>query len=691
MKNIIMRIISNSQKRYVFLKNKISNIKIKEIKKYITADLLLLYFFVGALINSTLVRYLTVKNYFDIRPILADITCILLISLFSYFIKPKGRFAYFLIWSFIITIIIFINSVYYTFYNSFVSFSLLSTSLFLVDVGDAVVQNVLEPKDIIYFWFPIMLYLANRQINHRRRQRPIHLKKSKQRAFNIFILSVITGLIFISTLTPLDFSRINKQWNREFLVARFGLYIYHLNDLIKSIEPQINTLFGYDTAAKQFREFYQELNTIEPIKNKYTNIFQGKNLITIHAESIQSFAMNLQFNGEEVTPNLNRLASQGLNFTNFYTQVGVGTSSDTEFTLNTSLLPVSNGTVFVSYWNREYVTIPSLLKEKGYYSFSMHANNGTFWNRLIMHEVMGYDKFFHKPNYTIDEKIGLGLSDASFFSQSVPMIAKLKEKGKEPFYGTMIMLTCHTPFDEIEKYGDFPVDYKTTIINEDNEEEEVIQPYMEGTRMGNYLKAVNYADRAIGQFINNLDEAGLLENTVIVIYGDHDARLPRRDFNRLYNYNPETDTLLDEEDPNFKRVDYYQYELDRKVPFIIWTKEKKLSQKVDTVMGMYDVLPTLGNMFGFRSNYQIGKDIFSIKENIVVFLNGNWLTDKVYYNSQKGEYLLLKDEPIEEDYINRNNEYADTILGVSNSLIIYDLIKRERETTELLKSIQSGE
>ena len=93
-------------------------------------------------------------------------------------------------------------------------------------------------------------------------------------------------------------------------------------------------------------------------------------------------------------------------------------------------------------------------------------------------------------------------------------------------------------------------------------------------------------------------------------------------------------------------------------------------------MGMYDVMPTLGNMFGFENKYALGRDIFNhLKDNIVVFPTGNWVTDKVYYNSQKGEYLVLKGSVISKEYISRNSEYANKLLSVSNAIIIYDLIK----------------
>ena len=50
-------------------------------------------------------------------------------------------------------------------------------------------------------------------------------------------------------------------------------------------------------------------------------------------------------------------------FSNFYPQISIGTSSDTEFTLNTSLMPANSGTVFVQYYNRDFVSIPKLLAE----------------------------------------------------------------------------------------------------------------------------------------------------------------------------------------------------------------------------------------------------------------------------------------------------------------------------------------
>lgn len=660
----------------------------KRITQYAKTNILFTTFIITSVLNSSLLRFLTVKNYIDIRPVLADLSVVLMIGAFGYFLKPKNQFKYYFSWSLFFTIICIINSMYYTNYLSFVSASLLATSLQLKSVGDAVVQNVMELKDFSYIWQIVAMLLVNRALKKKQYyQNVTTLENGKIRALNTLVAGLITLGFFISMLNSVDISRLSKQWNREFIVMRFGLFVYQANDVVASVKPQISPLFGYDEKAKAFREYYanQEQTSTQ---NKYTNVFKGKNIIVIHAESIQNFLLDTQFNGQDVTPTLKKLAQEGLYFSNFYAQDSVGTSSDSEFTFSTSLMPTSSGTVFVNYWDREYVTIQKLLKEQGYYTFSMHGNNGSMWNRNAVHPKLGYDYFFnYTKDFKIDEKLGLGLTDKSFFRQAIPKIQKINKEQKN-FFGTLIMLTNHTPFNDKGKpYSDFEVDYKYETIDEETGETIIASaPYMEGTKLGNYFKSAHYADEALAEFIEGMDQAGLLENTVLVIYGDHDAKLKKSEYNRFYNYDPETDTVRDADDPEYKEIGFYQYELNRKVPFIIWTKDHKYQEEITEVMGMYDVLPTLGNMFGFKSPYALGHDIFSIDENVVVFPDGNWLTNKLYYNAQKGESLSLQaEEPVNIDYVNHYNEYAENIISVSDSIIIYDLIKKTSETDNLLK------
>ena len=625
----------------------------------------------------------TVESIFSIQAILADTAVVILIGAFGYLLKPRHRFVYYISFNIFLTAICMINSVYYTYYTSFASISMLSLTQYVGEVGDAVTENVIQLKDLIYLIGPIIMLIANRKLKKQNYYKRIEVKSErKKKAFTTFITGAVIAGVFLLTLTPTDISRLLKQWNKEYIVQCFGIYVYQGNDVVSTIQPTINSMFGYDKAKKNFTDYFADKKEVKT--NSYTNIFEGKNVLVIHTESVQTNTMNLSFNGSEVTPNLNKIAKEGMFFSNYYSQVSVGTSSDAELTFNTSLMPTKSGTAFVSYPDRTYISTPLLLQEKGYYTFSMHANNADFWNRRVMHANLGYKRFYSKADYNIsdDNIIGLGLSDEEFFKQSVKKLKKIDSK-HENWYGLMIMLSNHTPFSDTDKYGEFPVDIKETITNEHGQKEEVSYPYMEGTKLGNYYKSVHYADKSIGILMEQLEEEGLLEDTVVVFYGDHDARISRKEYNFQNNYNKEEDEILDKDDENYVEYDSYQYELGRKVPFIIWTKDMKgtkLNKEITNVMGMYDAMPTLGNMLGFYNEYALGNDIFNIKENnIVVFPNGNWVTNKIYYNSQKGEYLSLVNEAVSEEEIKNNNEYATKLLDVSNDIIVFDLLKPQEE------------
>lgn len=648
--------------------NKIKQFFKNDYKQYFKSNILFFCALFSIILNGLLLRIFTVNNGFELKPLLGDFALILFLLSFMYLIKPKKRIIYIVIISVFCSAICIINSMYYTFYSSFASVSLIATSFQISDVGDAVVQNVLQIKDFFFLWQPIFILVIHNLLKNKPYYK-IKKEKSDIKFKGTIFSSLILFILLTVLLNPVEIGRFFQLWNREFSVSKFGVYLYQTSDIVSSIKPKVSIIFGYDNAIKNVNDFYE--NKSSNLKeNKYTNILKDRNVIMIHAESIQQFTMGLKFNGEELTPNLNKLANNGLNFTNFYAQVGVGTSSDTEFTISTSLLPVSSGTVAISYWNREFITMQKLLKDKSYYTFSMHGNNGDFWNRNNFHKTLGYDELYDKKYYEIDEEIGLGLSDKSFFRQSTNMIKEISLNNKK-YFGTLIMLTNHTPFDKIEEYGNFPVSGKKSNGDE--------VPYMEGTTLGNYFKAVHYADAAIGEFIESLEEQGLLDDAVIVIYGDHDARLYKKDYERLYNYDFETDTVRSEDDENYIDVGYYSYELNRKVPFIIYTKDCIVKEEINTAMGMYDVLPTLGNMLGINSKYALGNDIFNLKDNIVVFPNGNWLSNKVYFNNQKREYLSLSNEPISEIYIDENCKLAETYLSVSNDFITYDYINHINE------------
>lgn len=667
----------NKEKKKLVQKIK-EKIDIKQIKKYtketikttkniiLDNKLVFIYIF-GTILNGILLRAFTIGNALSLRPVLADLVITIIFASFYFLIKKKYRFTYLIIITIISIIVCISNIVYYFYYSSFISITFFSFALANHNTGDSnVVGDLIKPQFFVFIWLLICLFIVNSKLKKKNENDLTFKRVNKKTIFKtLYTWVIVFFIIFLSTLKPVDFSRLYSQWNREYLVSRFGVYMYQVNDIVKSIEPKMATLFGKDKAYKEINEYYQE-NENKKQKNEYTNILKGKNVIAVHAESMQNVLLNLKINGKSITPNLNKLSKEGLYFDNFYSQVSFGTSSDTEFTMATSLLPVSSGTVFINHSDKDYVSFYQLLQKKGYYTFSMHANTGDFWNRNIMHKNLGYEKFYDKSSYKIDEEVGFGLSDESFIKQSVEYIKDINQKHKK-FYGTLITLSNHTPFDYNELFGNFDV----TMTKNGKQYQ-----YMKDTKLGNYFTSAHYADKQLGLLVKELDKAGILEDTVIMIYGDHDARISTSQWNRFYNYDYTTNGILPDTDPNYKELDYYWQEENRKVPLIIWSKDETFKQEyaktVSTTMGMYNVAPTLGNMLGVYNKYALGADIMNKKDNLVAFPNGNFVTNYVYYNDNKEEYKLLKNKPLSENYIKKNKDKTQKMIDISNDIIVYN-------------------
>ena len=669
------------KKRKVNNKNikDIFNISKRNIVKYFKHNRLFLSYLLLSFINCFLVRYLTVGNWYNYKTLFIDLSVNAILGSFVYLFKVNKQYYYLAVLMFLNTFVCTVNAIYYSWYSSFASFSLLSALGQVGEVGDAVLAKLKVIYFIYLIPFGLFIYINSRLNKKDYFSYMRKIEKGKIMFVSTLVISTILLGLNMAMVSKGSYSSLQKQWNRESIVKSFGIIIYQGNDLFQTSYSKMNSLFGYDEAARKFVDYYNN-REVEESDNKYTGMFEGKNVIMMHLESMMTFFVDLKINGVEITPNLNKLTKEGLYFSSFYPEISVGTSSDTEFTVNTSLLPVSSGTVFVSYYNREYVSLEKLLSDKGYYTFSMHGNKASMWNRNKMHPSLGYKDMYFEDKYNIDEVVGLGLSDHSFYNQIMPILTDIENKNTN-YMGTIITLSNHTPFNDLEHYPELDLTYKTTKLNEaTGVEEEVVYDYLEGTKLGNYIKSAHYADMALGEFFDSINNSDVMNNTVFVMYGDHDAKLNKSEFNRYYNYNFETGEIKSSDDPTYINYDYYQNELNRKTPLIIWSKNKKLRTEVKYPMGMIDVLPTISNMLGIKNVFALGHDIFETKnDNIVPFPNGNYLTKKVYYNASKEEYMPLTNEPIDENYIKECKDYTENIIELSNDIIVYDLIKNEKD------------
>ena len=658
----------------------------KNIIEYIISNRLFLSYVVISLISTLVPRGYTIGLGKSILPFITDLGIILIIGSIGYFIKPKNQYKYFFTWICIFSLIGLINSIYYVFYSSFASIGELA-SLSQTETVTGSIWEKIRIHYLIFIAFPIIFNLIHKKLSSSSYYNFINcIEKSKKMVLSTLIIGILFVSLSFIFAQKSDYSRLKKQWNRLYIVDRFGVLLYQGNDIVQTLTPKLNSLFGYEDALKLFNDYYSsEDNQKYKEKNKYTNILNGYNIIFVHMESIQNFVMDLKFHGEEITPNLNRLAKEGMFFSNFYPQVSTGTSSDTEFTLLSSLMPASSGTVFVSYYNRNYNTIPKILKDNGYFTFSMHGNLASMWNRSKAHPSLGYESMYFQESftYTDEDVINLGINDRLFFEESIPILENI-EREHTNYMGTIITLSNHSPFTFIDKYGEFDFSEEVEVLNEQtNQLEKITTNYLMGTPVGNYLTSVHYADSALGDFLTYINNSSAFDNTLFVFYGDHDAKLTRKEINYLYNHNPLNGEVYNEGDENYIEYNSFKHELNKKTPLIMWTKNEKLKNtfkgKINYYMGMIDIAPTILNMFGKTNEYALGHDIFNIKNNnVVAFPNGNFLTNVMYYNNSTGEYYILNNSTVIEDgYVDERKSYVENLLEVSNSIIVYDLLNKK--------------
>ena len=642
-----------------------------------------------ALISSILmftIRLLTTNVYLTIYPILVDLALILILGAFSFFFKTHlKRFVYLECLLTFHSVVCVINAIYYTYYASFGSITELGSLGQVKTVKEAFYEH-LNPLQFIYLIAPFVFYF----IYKKAKKKLPEIKKGKKYLRKKFWKTVgvsflIASLSFI-TATRSDYSRLYKQWNRPYVVNRFGLILYHTMDIVNYLSSHVTTIFGMDNALYETQEFFNN-NTQYKESNKYTGMFEGHNVIFVHLESVQSFLMDLEFNGEYVLPTVRKLASEGMYFTNFYPQISLGTSSDTEFSLLTSLMPSNTGTVFTNFYNRKYVTLPKLLSDKDYYTFSMHGNDFTMWNRNNAHPNLGYKEFYFKEKYDVteEESMNLGITDSAFFRQSMNYLEDI-EKNNTNYMGTVITLSNHSPYIFLDKYKEYDLsgEYDVTDPETDIVTKQKLD-YLTGTSIGNYIISSHSADLALGEFINYINESEYFNNTIFVFYGDHDPRLSSDQYNYFYNYDPVTEDLLSSDDKDYYDYNEGRHIENRKTPLIIWSKNENIRNliqgEIDYPMGMIDIMPTIGNMLNVSNPYAIGYDIFNVKENnIVSFPNGDFITKDYIYDCSKDTIYdietkeIINKEDLNTEKIELLKDYVSDRISISNNIIHYDLI-----------------
>lgn len=508
-------------------------------------------------------------------------------------IKTKRRDIYIVIGHILVSLILFADLMYYHHFGFLPSIKYIPLLKVVPSVASSV-AFMIEPINIIMLIdvIPIIIYYKmkkNKEINY-----SYEFKIVNRYTILIMVILFIINIMFVNGKSIYAYSN-------------YGIYTYHAYDIINTISDNSKEALSkeYDIESIM-KELDKGKNNIED--NKYRGIAKNRNIIMIQFESLQNCLIDKEYRGQELTPNLNKLIrDNSIYFDNYYQQVGPGNTSDAEFAVHNSIYPVSEQSIYKTYTENDFFTLPHLLKEEGYSTTAYHGYKEEFWNRSVIYPKQGIDDFVSLEDLNQDEIIGLGISDKSFYEQT---LKKLKQENN-PFYAFIITLTSHNPYK-------IPKALQKIDLLEKHEH----------TLFGNYLEAINYADEALGEFIEGLKTEGLYDQSIIIIYGDHSGLFSTRENNK-----ENMTEFLNEE---------YRYDNSMNVPLIIHIPNSGLKE-VNSIAGSHvDLFPTILNLLGLENNkgLMFGQDLNNAKEG---FLAGQYIIPIGSFIDDEKIFIMSKD------------------------------------------------
>ncbi|MDN7245760.1 LTA synthase family protein [Planococcus shenhongbingii] len=625
-----------------------------------------------AIIATWLKTYITYKTSFSITIDNALQEFILFINplsmlLFAYgislfFKSEKAKNRYIVAVAIISSIILYSNVAFYRFFSDFITLPILFQTDNFGDLGSSASESIFL-TDIVYFTDVILILLA---IKFVRVMPSSELSVAAQRKAYFIISAAV--LFFNLGLSEAERPQLlTRSFDREMLVKNIGMYNYHLYDIYIQSKSQAQRTLANGSELVEVNN-YIRANQPEPSDEMF-GAAEGRNLIVVTLESLQSFTINGEMNGKPITPFLSELTKDEdtIYFPNFYHQTGLGKTSDSEFILENSLYPLSGGAVFFTHSGNTFNSMAESLGNSGYHTAVQHANTKSFWNRDMMYESLNIDQFLDVESYTIGEgdAVNWGMKDIPFMEQSVEQMTEMPQ----PFYTRLLTLTNHHPF-----YLD--------------EEDKMIEEFNSSSgTLNRYFQTARYLDESIEVMFDELKEKGLYENSIIVMYGDH--------YGISENHNEAMAQYLGKEITPFESAQL------QKVPFFVHIPGYGEGQINKEIGGQIDIRPTIMHLMGLETekDIQFGGDLFSEEhEEFVVFRDGRFITDQhvfagnVCYDIETGiETDMASCEPYIEPALTEL-EYSESIIN-GDLLRFYDenngqLILSEEELEKLEKERQ---
>ena len=631
--NKLLNYIKNPKETFVIIRDYIVN-----NRKYIYMALPFIFM---DLITRFLGRNINFYGIQRLVPNLFTLTYVILFLGITISFKKKVSKILYLVFSFFGIIMYLVNNVYYSMTKTFFSFNLLESAgegapyIFDAIINCDILVYIFLLFILFLIWFGYKNIVSSDKFN----------KKSLLITVVIFIVLHLITPVFLG---PANDDLVWSTWKNPRNVYN------QFNDSNKSM--RVSGLFEYT-----FRNFYvtflkpvetneEELEFLrevysydsEETKNSYTGKINGKNIILLQLEGIDSWLLN-----EKDTPTLYNMMKNSINFTKHYSfYTGGGSTFNSEFAVNTGfIVPFSYNKNAYSFNNNSFpYTLAKMFKNEGYLVNTFHMNSGEYYSRKINYQNWGYDNYYglidmykyEDDRYMLDRELILN-------EEYVELMFPENEK----FVNYIITYSAHLPFTNTKGVCKMLYDL-------DNEGKEDVE-FIEMTEEECARRQAKETDYMVELLTLKLKEKDLLSDTVFVVFTDH------------YLYTLEDKTILDK----YKTT---KNNLINKTPFFIYDGGKTKTE-VKKVTSQLNILPTLLNLYGFsyNTNYYIGTDALNKGySGIVFFSDYSWYDGNVYVEG--GE--VTNGKKISQKNLENNNLLVTHLAKKNDLTLKYNYLKK---------------
>lgn len=412
-----------------------------------------------------------------------------------------------------------------------------------------------------------------------------------------------------------------------------------------------------DSALRSMAQYFGSLTPSK--KNEYTGLFQGKNLVLITAEAFSPW-----FISRELTPTLYKLTHEGFVCENYY-QPGWGQSTTGgEYAVMTGLLPTwvgSNVSFYASANDDMPFALGNQLRALGYRTGAYHDNIYNYYNRDKTHPNLGYDYQGVGSGLTVTEDGSWPYSDLEMVQNTIGDYIDVYVSDGTPFHVYYMTVSGHG------SYG-----WGHAMAAKNRAKAQAAYPNA-STQVQSYVAANLELENALTYLLEQLEAAGIAEDTVICMSADHYPYLLAEPETDYYN---ELRGVVDSE----RDTDRYRNAL------VLWCGGMENAVTVTEPCSAVDIVPTLSNLFGLEYDSRLlsGRDVLdkdydagsasgSIPLVILPTSSGNsWATAAGVFEATTRTFNARPGVTVEEDYVSRVNNIVALQYNYAQQLIARD-------------------